>query len=290
MENRVYEIGGHLVRMETDNASFLDKMGNLTPFRSDKTGPVILNIRQIEVITERYDKPMIVSEEPGFPNITVGKTPKGKWFWEMAPLPKLPVSGRMLCSEDFSNIEFSVVDPSQSLFTVNNVMMIAYAMRCARFNTLSFHSSVIKKDGRGYLFLGKSGTGKSTHSRLWLENIPGCELLNDDNPVVRIQEDGSVTVYGTPWSGKTRCYKAEEVPVGAFVRIIQAPENRITRLKLVPAYASIYPSVSSFRPDGPIAEGLHNSLSAVAAAVPCYNLECLPNAEAAMLCYNTVHE
>ena len=60
--------------------------------------------------------------------------------------------------------------------------------------------------------MGKSGTGKSTHSRLWLENVPGATLLNDDNPIVRLTLVGAI-VYGSPWSGKTPCYKNESAPL-----------------------------------------------------------------------------
>ncbi|MBO6066250.1 MAG: transposase, partial [Lachnospiraceae bacterium] len=82
---------------------------------------------------------------------------------------------------------------------------------------LLMHASVTMHAGKGYLFLGKSGTGKSTHSQLWINNIEGCELLNDDNPVLRVEDDGSVRVYGSPWSGKTPCYRNLDVPVGAIV-------------------------------------------------------------------------
>ena len=74
--------------------------------------------------------------------------------------------------------------------------------------TVAIHSSCIVYRGKAVLFLGASGTGKSTHTRLWLENIEGSTLLNDDSPFVRV-EDGKVWAYGSPWSGKTSCYKQE---------------------------------------------------------------------------------
>ena len=49
--------------------------------------------------------------------------------------------------------------------------------------------------GKRFFFLGESGTGKSTHTRLWRENIAGSKLLNDDSPIVRYEE-GGVWVYG----------------------------------------------------------------------------------------------
>ena len=60
--------------------------------------------------------------------------------------------------------------------------------------------------------------------------------------------DGTARVYGSPWSGKTPCYKNMEVPAGAVVRIRQAPYNKIERLSGIQAYASLMASASSFRP------------------------------------------
>jgi hypothetical protein len=122
---------------------------------------------------------------------------------------------------------------------------------------------------------------------LWLKHIPGSELLNDDNPILRVV-DGGVRVYGTPWSGKTPCYKAQDVPVGAIVRLHQAPENRIARLNVVGAYASVMASCSGYRPIRAIADAQHETLARISQQVPCYQLDCLPDEAAARLCKDTV--
>ena len=96
--------------------------------------------------------------------------------------------------------------PEQLTFGLHNALMLTFTRQTAPLDTLLIHSSVICKDQQGYAFLGKSGTGKSTHSRLWLQHIPGSELLNDDNPVIRICH-GTPVIFGSPWSGKTPCYK-----------------------------------------------------------------------------------
>ena len=80
--------------------------------------------------------------------------------------------------------------------------------------------------GNGYAFLGKSGTGKSTHSQLWLRYLEGYELLNDDHPIIRLVND-EVIIYGSPWSGKTPCYKNKQARLKAVVRLEQASENKI---------------------------------------------------------------
>jgi hypothetical protein len=138
------------------------------------------------------------------------------------------------------------------------------------------------------MFLGKSGTGKSTHSRQWLEIFPDAELLNDDNPVVRAEEDGTIRVYGSPWSGKTPCYRNFDAPVGAIVRIRQSPDNRATRQNIVEAYASVYSSCSGLKSERDIADGLHATLEKVVMGVPCFVLDCRPDHEAAEVCYKAV--
>lgn len=173
-------------------------------------------------------------------------------------------------------------------FVLNNALMMLYALFTATRNTLLIHASVAVANGKGYVFLGKSGTGKSTHTRLWLNNIKGAWLLNDDNPVVKIESNGSVMVYGSPWSGKTPCYRNEKAPLGAVVRLSQAPHNSIRRLTGVQAYAALSPSASSMKWDRVMADGLHNTLSGIIQSVGIFHLECLPDADAAYLCYETV--
>ena len=158
----------------------------------------------------------------------------------------------------------------------------------ARYNAIAIHSSVIEADNRAILFLGESGTGKSTHTRLWRENIEGAKLLNDDSPIVRIVGD-EVRVYGSPWSGKTPCYKALSYPVAGFCRLSQAPENRITRLKGIAAIGALLPSAPpQFAHDGYLQDAILTTIGCTLMSVPVYHLACLPNAEAAELSHKTI--
>lgn len=174
-----------------------------------------------------------------------------------------------------------------AVFAVNNALMLLYAVCTARKNTLLMHASVTVCEEKGYVFLGRSGTGKSTHSRLWLSAIEGTELLNDDNPVIRTMPEG-VYVYGTPWSGKTPCYRNCKVALGAIVRLSQAPFNRIERLKGVAAYAAVSPSASAMKWRREYADGLHRTLVDLVGRCGVYHLQCLPDREAALLCHDTV--
>ena len=172
-------------------------------------------------------------------------------------------------------------------FAISNAVMLLYTFYTAPYDTMMVHASVIAHEGRGYMFLGRSGTGKSTHSRLWLNHIPDTELLNDDNPVIRVF-DSKALVYGTPWSGKTPCYKNMQVPLKAVVRLSQAPYNKIARLAPLQAFASLMPACSCKRWDNEAMSSLHKSVEKTITMVPCYHLECLPDEEAARVCYNAV--
>ena len=154
--------------------------------------------------------------------------------------------------------------------------------------TAAVHSSVIVCHDEAVMFLGESGTGKSTHTRLWRENIAGATLLNDDSPFVGIR-DGRAVAYGSPWSGKTPCYKNECYPIRAIVRLSQAPHNQMRKLRSLQAIGALLPSLPpAFAFDEKLEDAVMNVLSAVVSKVPVYHLECLPNAEAAQLSHDTI--
>lgn len=98
------------------------------------------------------------------------------------------------------------------------------------YDTLLFHGSVVAVDGAGYLFTAKSGTGKSTHTRLWREAFGSrAVMVNDDKPFLRITENG-VLAYGTPWNGKHGLGTNICVPLKAICILQRGEENRIREI------------------------------------------------------------
>ena len=197
-----------------------------------------------------------------------------RWLGETA--------GWLVCSDDYREGRLITTGRHKKL-AIDNALMVLFALATADKDTVLFHAAVVSHEGRGYMFLGPSGTGKSTHARLWLENIAGTELVNDDNPVVR-----RGVVYGSPWSGKTPCYRHVNYPLGGIVVLSQAPHNKIWRLSGLHAYTALVASISGMRWDARIADGLHRTENALASSVPTWHLECLPNEEAAILCRTTI--
>lgn len=176
---------------------------------------------------------------------------------------------------------------NQRNYGLNNAIMMTYAFAAADKQTMLMHASVIRCEGKGFLMTAPSGTGKSTHTRLWYDNIPGCDLMNDDNPVVRIK-DGEAVVYGSPWSGKTPCYRNIQAPIGGLVRIQQKPQNSIRHLGTIEAFTHLLPAMSSMKWDKRVYNGVCDGITSLIRLCGMYELGCLPNAEAAHLCHDTL--
>ena len=94
-------------------------------------------------------------------------------------------------------------------------------------DVLLFHASAVAVDGEAYLFTAVSGTGKSTHARLWRELLgERAVMVNDDKPLLHVLPE-RVEVYGTPWSGKHALHTNMHVPVRAICLLRRAEENVI---------------------------------------------------------------
>lgn len=161
------------------------------------------------------------------------------------------------------------------------------AERMPEYDTVLFHGSAISVDGAGYLFTAKSGTGKSTHVRLWREYLgKRAVMVNDDKPLIRVTEDG-VIVYGTPWDGKHRLSNNIAVPLKAICILERTKENairRITREEALPMLIQ-----QTYRPADPVA--LAKTLTLIdrlGGRVKLYRLGCNMDISAGELSYNTM--
>ena len=149
---------------------------------------------------------------------------------------------------------------------------------------LLFHGSVIAMDGQGYLFTAKSGTGKSTHTRLWQEQFGArAVMINDDKPLLRLDEQG-VTAYGTPWDGKHRRSTNAACPLKAICILTRGDENAISPMDKKSALPML--CQQSYRPADPAA--LQKTLLLVdrlGSSVGLYRLRCNMEPEAAQTAY-----
>ena len=113
------------------------------------------------------------------------------------------------------------------------------------FDTVLFHGSVVAVDDVGYLFTAKSGTGKSTHTRLWREYFGDRAIMvNDDKPLLHIAD--TVTAYGTPYNGKHRLGTNTSVPLKAICILTRSADNHIEPITREQAYTMLLQQV--YRP------------------------------------------
>ncbi|WP_018462226.1 hypothetical protein [Segatella paludivivens] len=194
----------------------------------------------------------------------------------------------LVTNKDFSDCRCRLYGTrTMQSFGLNNALMLIMAFAGSSKDTILVHASLVRHNGYGYAFVAKSGTGKSTQVSLWLRYIPNCDLMNDDNPVIRLI-NGSPYIYGSPWSGKTPCYRNVKAPLGAITRIDRAKSNSIDRLSPVESFASVLPSCSSMKWDKDIFNNICNVISRIIEKVSIYTLHCTPEKEAAEICQKTI--
>ena len=283
-ENKTYKVAEQLFTVKAEDSDF-ELMKNYEPFMVSDS----FHGADVFLLTIEEGKAVAFSEEMRQDDegqeIVCGKTADGCPVFQFIWADE--TAGWLVCQKDYKKATLTVTGRYRKL-AIDNALMILYALSTAGHGVALFHASTVTYADKAYMFLGVSGTGKSTHSSLWLKYIDGTELLNDDNPVVRVSDDGEASVYGSPWSGKTPCYRNLSYPLGGIVLLSQAPYNKIHRLSGIHAYVALVPSISGKRWEARIADGLHHTENALATNVPVWHLECLPDEAAAQLCHNTI--
>lgn len=152
-----------------------------------------------------------------------------------------------------------------------------------RFHGMMLHASAVEYKGNAYLFSGPSGMGKSTHTRLWQQVFGSdAQVFNDDKPALRLQ-DGTWYAYGTPWCGKDGINQNKKVPLAGICFLKRGTENRIRRLEGQEAIACLLSQTHRRFRLAINLDRLLTNLDALIRMIPVYELECLPNEEAARL-------
>ncbi|MBP5466382.1 MAG: hypothetical protein J6Y43_02320 [Clostridia bacterium] len=152
-----------------------------------------------------------------------------------------------------------------------------------------FHSSAVAVDGKAYLFTAPSGTGKSTHARLWREMLGDrAVMINDDKPIIRFT-DGDFYVYGTPWNGKHRLDTNTRAKIAAICEIRRGKENKI--YKISPQEMLITVMNQTIRPtETEKWDNLFFILDKLLSDVPLYRLECDISEQASRISYGEMVE
>lgn len=282
MMTKHYKVAGHTFAVSSQ-AGFFELMGNYEPFECEGGEPLFSLTVEFGVVPEYTEE---YRQEESWSQIICGHDALGNYVFEYEFRKS---KGCLICSKDCREGRIIMMsDISTTIF--ERLLIFMYALATAGNDTLLLHAVVVSCEGKGYMFIGPSGTGKSTHARMWLLNVEGTKLVNDDFPVVR---DG--VVYGSPWGGlKTPCHRNVSYPIGGIVSLSQASCNKIHRISGIETYLTLYcrdfVSFLGYPIAEDIAEGMHQTKDKLAQTIPMWHLECLPDEAAARLCHDTICE
>lgn len=282
MMNRKYKIGGHMFEIMGKN--LCEAVSCIEGFRPFEVMEGVSDFQMMESVPEEVPEIIKVQYTLEYENVkgVFGRTAEGY------RLSLTPEAGSPLDVWCCAGNPVAYLAGNWMILLSRFGLWVAYGLMALPLDTLAIHSSCIVYQDKAVLFLGESGTGKSTHTRLWREHISDAKLLNDDSPMVRV-EDGKVWVYGSAWSGKTPCYKNERYELKAFVRLSQAPYNEIKKLSVLQAYGALHPSCApEFAYDEALYDKVSGIIGDILSAVPAYHLACLPDRDAVLLSCNTV--
>ena len=158
-----------------------------------------------------------------------------------------------------------------------------------KYNGFFLHCSCFEYEGNAYVFTARSGTGKSTHTRLWRELFGDkITMINDDKPIVRMIDD-VFYIYGTPWNGKHSISNNIKAPIKAIFYINRAKENRVIPCDSISSISKLLSQ--TVLPDNKnIMNNLLDMLDKLINKIPVYDLYCDISEEAVQTAYNAISE
>lgn len=220
--------------------------------------------------TEELFAPYVCSEEPEYVHVT----------WEKVSLPPCAPEGRKLTDrssvnwyapaegcysfvvregdDDFFCARMDYDSKSQTAkvvlldvetlygidtrFFLSNILERLFGVVLVLHGGFTVHSSSIVYEGEGVAFSARSGTGKSTHTSLWLENYPGTYILNDDSPAMRLRGD-TWYIYGTPWAGTSGINQNMSVPLRGLVFLERSQDNYIREASAIESINRLFEAI-----------------------------------------------
>ena len=287
MDKKFIEVAGHIFSIEADHDIF-EILPSLKTFARTAGGETLFDIIIDNTLIPAWSGNKIGVFPCPSATFEVHKESCGAYIILVSNDRDIPCA---FIKSDAEQKRFTIVtrgSKSEVRFGINNSIMLIYAICTAAHKTLLMHSSVVENNGKGYMFLGVSGRGKSTHSDLWVKHIDGSRLINDDNPVIRISDDGTPIVYGSPWSGKRPVYMDVNYPIGGLTAIEQATENKITKEGIPAAFGIILSSCSTFKFDKERHMNVCRTITNILERIPVHTLYCRPDEEAARVSSSTL--
>ena len=295
-----YRIGGHIIVLHAPEPLLRQLLPSFTPFivddhdRSHEAEATIQMYLDNNTATEESDNDRIrrfvrdVDTGNGITRVERNSDGTYKFIIHSADGQECAL---LTSSADFTQCHCTLLARTEiwQSFALNNTMMLSYAFSTAAQETLLLHASVVRYQGKAYAFTAPSGTGKSTQVANWLRAIDGCDLINDDNPIIRMMPDGKPMLYGSPWSGKTPCYRNVEAPLGAVIKIERADSDYTTPLSPLQAFSTLITACSSMKWDEDIHDKTCQTISAIVGSTKMMTLHCTPHTSSAIVCKNALY-
>lgn len=200
-----------------------------------------------------------------------------KWHGECFYAKFIPARRTLLIPQDYLSLANTRNKPGVQ-FCITQALRTVMGLTLLEQGGFILHASAICSGGRGLLFSGLSGAGKSTQARLW-QQYAGAEILNHDSPMITFSGN-QYHCHGNPWSGSDACYKQLSVPVRCLIALEQGKGNAIEPLSPKQALKFLLTQSLSPAEKGEDIDKIIRNMTAFAHAVPLLRFSCLPDESA----------
>lgn len=284
-----YLIAGFLIEIKYDGDSVLTS--KLSDYETDSGGAIDIDIefsRVSDDICVKKENLIKLSDISYF----YSEKEKDVLFYYDENIAK--VIAKIEFSKDYKNVNSILYNLEKNHNVCDDQLMYNVMGTIMNYSTqmnggFVFHSSSICYKGYGVAFSAKSGTGKSTHTKLWLNNFDGCYILNDDTPIINQKHDGEFYLCGTPWAGTTGINKNSDVPLKALVFLERGTDNTIEKMLPQKAMQPFFEGIRSPLTDAMFSKVL-DTLNKLLTKVPVYNLKCNMDPEAAIVARDEIYK
>jgi len=192
----------------------------------DYSGEIYLEIRALEDLTEDYESLVnlpVICHTDRFDLYYVHDS----WvFCENEH--EVKQNSILVCSKDYMNMTLYM---GNDYFPLSSLIRVACESAITTMSGIPLHASLVEKDGKGIVFLGPSGMGKSTQAMLW-KQYENADFICGDRPTL-CKIEGKWYGCGMPWDGKDALYRQKMVPVRALISLERAKDNKLNRLSNV---------------------------------------------------------
>lgn len=179
-------------------------------------------------------------------------------------------------NSDWTEASITLLDGKED--GLEGALIAAIMTHLSTRSGLMLHSSLVDFNGKGIMFVGPSGIGKTTQAELWMK-YRDAVIINGDMALIREEENG-FTGYGCPWHGSSPYCENRQVPLCGIIVLEQAPENTIERLSGITLIERMMRNIflPHWYPEG--VESAMETVDHLLSQVPVYLMKCRPDEDA----------